>query len=270
MNTISKLAAIPALFFLLSGQAYSETANKRCKTYDWKPGDIISVEASLYKQTHITLPEAAMDVLWGPKEMWDTDSVENHLFVTPKNPTPQGKDTTATAVGASRNVYEFEFTRVDNLRIHCVVLNANGGLIKRQAWNAKDAQAESQIQLLQQQLAKANIEKAQMGEETKRQAQEAIKSYRTSITSKYEWSNGSGWFAQKEAIDSVYDDGRFTYIRLANDERGIMSILAEIDGKTEILEKVYDASKREYRIAGIYPKFIMRAGNSELVVNRKG
>lgn len=247
----------------------NEAPNKRCKTYDWKPGDVITVETARYKQTHITLPESALDVVWGPKDLWESENVENHIFVKPLSAEPQGKETTATAIGTSKNAYEFEFVRVDKLTTHCVTINASGGLVKRQNWDSKDAQADMRIFLMQQQIAKLTAEKNQAAEESQRQANEAVKSYRSSITSNYEWTEGTGWFADG-SIESVHDDGRFTYIRLKNDEKGIMSISAEIDDRMEILEKVYDANKREYRIAGIYPKFLLRAGKSEMIVSRKG
>jgi len=259
-----------SLVILMSSNVMAnEAPNKRCKTYDWKPGDVITVETARYKQTHITLPESALDVIWGPKELWEADNVENHIFVKPLSPEPQGKETTATAIGTSKNSYEFEFIRVDKLATHCVNINATGGLVKRQNWDSKDAQSDIRLMLLQQQIAKLTAEKAQASEESQRQAREAVKSYRSSITSNYDWTEGSGWFADG-SVESVHDDGRFTYIRLKNDEKGIMSISAEIDGRMEILEKVYDATKREYRIAGIYPKFLLRAGKSEMTVSRKG
>lgn len=268
MKTIAKFVLASILTSAATAVNANDIPGKRCKVYDWKPGDIITVETTLYKQTHVTLPETALDVIWGPKELWENDNVENHLFIKPLSSAPQGKETTATAIGTSKNAYEFELVRVDKLSSHCVVVNASGSLIKRQNWDSKDAQVQGQVMLLQQQLARVNAEKAQMQEDSKRQANEAVKSYRASITSNYSWTAGSGWFAN-DVIESVHDDGRFTYIRLKTDEKGILSILADIDGKTEILEKIYDANKREYRVAGIYPRFSLKASGSEVIVTRK-
>lgn len=249
-------------------------AVKRCRTIQWTPGDIIPIEVSLTKNTHITLPEAALDLLWGPKELWDIEAVESDVFAIAKNNTPYGKETSLTVIGKSKNAYELELIRVDKLSSHCVNITAKAGLINRQKWSESENATNAQIAMLQQQLARANAERAterQIAEqEAKRQVNESVKAYRSSITSNYTWDKGSGWFAEGAQIESVYDDGRFTYIRLAGDERGIMSVLADVDGKMEILEKFYDANKREYKVAGIYPKFILKAGSSELTINRKG
>ena len=248
--------------------AHAEDAVQgRCKAYHWKPGDIIQVEAEVNKQTHISLPEEALDVVWGTKDLWDSEFIKNNLFVRPLTLQPQGAETTSTAIGNSGNAYQFKIVRVKKLQSHCVIVTTKGNLVSRANWDSKEAMQQAQVQALQQQLARASVEKAQAVQEAQRQAREAIKSYRSAIYSKYEWSQGDGWFAGT-AIESVQDDGRFTYIRLKTDNRGIMSIVAEIDGKQEILESAYDAAKREYRVAGIYPKFALRAGNSEMTVTR--
>lgn len=275
-NMTFSIARPVVLFVAFAGVTAMASANdislKRCRVFNWKPGDIIPVEAAMYKTTHITLPEEALDVVWGTKELWENDHIKNHVFVKPTSPTPQGKATTATAVGSSGNTYEFEIERVDKLQSSCITVEAKGALINRANWDTRENMQEAQIKLLQQQLARANTEKAQAAtqaaEEAKRQSAEAVKTYRSTISSNYEWTKGEGWFADS-AIESVHDDGRFTYIRLKSDNKGIMSVLAEIDGSLEVLEKVYDATKREYRIAGIYPKFILRAQNSEVTVTRR-
>ncbi|RZI40360.1 hypothetical protein EGT07_23750 [Herbaspirillum sp. HC18] len=265
-NVFRMAVAVMAAFLATAAMA-EDVVHDRCKIYTWKPGDIIRVEAALNKQTHISLPEEALDVVWGTKDLWENDYIKNNVFFKPLTMQPQGEETTATAVGNSGNTYQFRVVRVKKLQSHCVIVNTKGSLINRASWDSKDTVAQAQIQALQQQLVRANFDKAQAVQEGQRQAREAIKSYRSSIYSKYEWSQGDGWYAGT-AVESVQDDGRFTYIRLKSDNRGIMSIVAEIDGKQEILESAYDATKREYRVAGIYPKFTLRAGNSEMTITR--
>lgn len=267
-----KLTALAIMACALSQSSIAhaqEAVQGRCKTYHWKPGDVITVEAQRYKATHVTLPEEALDVVLGPKELWDLQFIKNNVFVIPQSTAKQGKETTASVVGISGNSYEFLFVQVDSMRTHCVIVSQTGNLIERRNWDTKDNALQAQVQVLQQQLVKANADKAAVAAEAQRQTMSAVKSYRAALSSNYEWDDGRGWFG-KSAIESVQDDGRFTYIRLKDDTHGIMSILAEVDGEPEILEKVYDASKREYRIAGIYPKFTLRAGKSEMTITRKG
>jgi type IV secretory pathway VirB9-like protein len=265
---LSKIAVVVAMLLpALAVQAQSVPG--RCKTYNWSPGDIITIEAELYKQTHITLPEDALDVIWGTDELWDQNFVKNNVFMKPRTNQKEGAETTASVVGQSGNSYEFLVKRTTSMVSHCVIVKANGSLIHKANWDGKDDAHAAQLAVLQQQLVRANIDKATAAEEAKRQTTAAVKSYRSALSSNYEWTEGEGWFA-KSGIESVQDDGRFTYIRLVSDSRGIMSIAAEIDGTPEILEKVYDPSKREYRVAGVYPKFKLKAGESEMTITRRG
>lgn len=270
MTNMKTIAAHLALAVSMTTPALAnDLANGRCKTVNWSPGDIVTVEASMYKSTHISLPEDALDIVWGSKELWEKEFIRSHIFVKPLSAQPEGSESTATAVGASGASYEFRLVRVGKLSSHCVNLKSNGGMVNRANWDAKPSNpaADAQIALLQSQLLRANVEKAQLATEAVRQTSAAVKSYRTALFSNYAWDEGSGWFA-KSGVETVQDDGRFTYIRLKSDNRGIMSITADIDGQPEVLEKVYDAAKREYRIAGVYPKFKLRAGDSEMTISR--
>lgn len=260
--------AIACLILASAGNSIAaEAPSNRCKTFNWSPGDIITIETEMYKQTHIVLPEESLDVIYGTKELWEQAFTSNHIWIKPTTKEPEGKETTVTAIGSSGNSYEFTVKRVANMGSHCAIIKASNGLINRNNWLPKDDVKSAQVAQLQQQLAKASVDTANAQLESKRIAAAAVKSYRSSLYSNYSWKGGSGWFATS-GIDTVQDDGRFTYIRLKSDNRGILSVLAEIDGTPEVLEKVYDASKREYKIAGVYPKFVLRAGDSEMTITR--
>lgn len=248
--------------------AQAQTAASQCKIWNWKPGQEIVVEAALYRHTAITLPEAAIDVLWASKELWTNEFVKNHIFVNPNSAAPQGYETTLTAVGESNNTYNFILRRVANPKSNCLIVKTDGAMVTRGAWNSRDSAQQAQVQVMSQQIAQLNAEKASMSEENARQNREAIKAYRSALHTAYTWTEASGWYAGNGTIASVQDDGRLTYVRLKSDNRGIMSVLAEIDGEKEILESSYDAAKREYRIAGVFPKLLMRAGNSSLEITR--
>lgn len=261
--------AIACFILTTAANTYAADAPPdRCKTYNWSPGDIITIETQMYKQTHIVLPEESLDVIYGTKDLWEQAFTSNHIWMKPLTKEPEGEETTVSAIGSSGNSYEFKVVRVSKMRSHCAIIKASSGLINRKNWESKDDAQNSQVAVLQQQLARATVDTANAAAEGKRMAQAAIKSYRTSLYSNYDWKGGSGWFATS-GVESVQDDGRFTYIRLKSDNRGILSVLAEIDGTPEVLEKVYDASKREYKIAGVYPKFTLRAGDSEMTITRK-
>lgn len=261
-----------AILALLSAEASAnEGPVQRCKVYNWQPGDVITVEAQYNKQTSVKLPEDALDVVWGAKTLWESAFVKNYIFTKPLTQQGGGAETTMTAVGNSGNSYEFLVRRVSNMRSHCVIVTTAGALINRSNWDSRDNAQAMQTQALTAQIARLNADKAAMEKEGERKARDAVKLYRSSINTGYKWTTAEGWFAAGGAvIDSVHDDGRFTYIKLKSDNRGLMAVLGEIDGKKEVLESKYDADTRTYKVSGIFPKFTMRAGNSELVITREG
>jgi type IV secretory pathway VirB9-like protein len=79
------------------------------------------------------------------------------------------------------------------------------------------------------------------------------------IYARYEW---------KEPVTDVYDDGRFTYIRFKKDNRGLLAVTAEIDDKMEMVQYELD-SENVYSVAGIFPKFILKYGQTKVTVTRK-
>ena len=106
--------------------------------------------------------------------------------------------------------------------------------------------------------------------ELERQNREGLKAYRKKLNSNYAWESGAFSRWNGGEVESVYDDGRFTYVRVKDGAQGLLSIMAEIDGRATLLEYSYDAPTRTYQISGIFPKFTMRSGEQTMSVLRKG
>ena len=47
-----------------------------------------------------------------------------------------------------------------------------------------------------------------------------------------------------------------------------MQVTAVVDGKEELLQYDYDASRQIYTMAGLYPKFTLRYSRSKITVTR--
>lgn len=249
-----------------------------CKPYSWKPGNIMYVEGKMNIDTHITLPEDGLDVLWGNKDLWSVEWVQNHIFVKPLSKQPEGAETNLTAIGHSGNAYEFMIRRSDRSIVPCITINTNGALITKANWRKADDNKDALVATLTQQLAsqraQAEAARASALQDAEKQGREALKQYRKEVYTGYQWNDAKGFFAEgkidgKGVIDSVYDDGRFTYVRLSRANRGLMSILAELEGKTELLEYSYEAPTKVYQISGIFPKFAMKTGESSITITRK-
>lgn len=236
-----------------------------CRTVAWQRGDIVRVQAQPYKQVHITLPESGIDVIMGDKELWALDWINNQIFIKPTSRSNEGRSTTISAIGQSGNAYEFLVTRAHESAemSHCVYLTADSGLIARLAWSqAAAASGGAEV------MAREVHGLRERNENLERQARDSMKAYRKRLNSNYAWSAGvfSRWNGGD--VESVYDDGRFTYVRMKDGAQGLVSIAGEIDGKSLLLEYSYDSPTRTYQISGIFPKLMLRSGDQSLTISR--
>ena len=119
--------------------------------------------------------------------------------------------------------------------------------------------------MLQQQLVRQQQEsKAQ----TQKAVYEALRRFRYHVYTGYTWNQGKG-FEAKGLVTDVYDDGRFTYIRLDKPNRGLMSVETVVGGKTAVVPTKYDDAYGMYVISGIYPSFNLKMDESEMSIERK-
>jgi len=263
-------AATPRIQARAANQARPGEPALSCRTINWQRGDIIRLQAQPFKQIHVALPEAGIDVIMGDKELWALDWINSRIFIKPTSRSSEGRSTTISAIGQSGNAYEFLVTRVpENLEIsHCVYIQADPGLISRGAWaRAGDQRSDgSYAQDSRQEVTALRERNAGL----ERQARDSMKAYRKKLNSNYGWETGlfSRWTAGE--IESVYDDGRFTYVRMKEGAQGLASIMAELDGKAVLLDYAYDEPTRTYQISGLFPKFTLYSGKQTLSITRKG
>jgi hypothetical protein len=95
---------------------------------------------------------------------------------------------------------------------------------------------------------------------------ESVQHFIDNAYSHYTWSEPEGW--RGSAIENVIDDGRFTYVRIKDANQGPMAVLATIDDRLVIVQHRFDASKRTYRIHGVFPEIRFKHGESSLTVKR--
>lgn len=238
-----------------------------CRTVHWRPGDIIRLHAQPYKQVHVALPENGIDVIMGDKELWALDWINNRIFIKPTSRSSEGRSTTISAIGQSGNAYEFLVSRVPESAelAHCVYIVADAGLISRAAWSKAESLGTDGSGAMVRELSSLRERNAEL----ERQNREGLKAYRKKLNSNYAWDTGAFSRWNGGEVESVYDDGRFTYVRVKDGAQGLMSIMAEIDGRATLLEYTYDAPTRTYQISGIFPKFTMRSGEQTMSVLRR-
>jgi type IV secretory pathway VirB9-like protein len=234
---------------------------QQCQVIHWVSNRVYTVKGSMNMGTHMVFPETAIDSVVGNKDLWTKEGTLNHVFVKPNSKEPDGNLSTLTFVGKSNTSYEFILKRVPDAQdVPCVIVLRDGDMLNKTAWNNYQDRDKQIIQLMSAQFQ-------QQKNQIIAQQQNALDKYRGMIYTGYTWQS-RGWFG-RNLISDVYDDGRWTYIRVNDDNKGIMAIYGMLDGKKNVLQFSYDETNKMYRVAGIYPTLKLAYGKNTLVITRK-
>lgn len=259
MKTTLLTSAVILLF--TAQQAYCAS----CKQINWRDGEVIPVYSALYQTTRIQLPEGSVMATKDaqvPSGLWSATGAANQILLQPNSDTPFGSTGTITAFLNTGEVVDIRAVRVAEAKHQqCVILRRNGmSAADRNA--VSEAYSGQVISSAQGQKKLAELQASQ------RQAvSEALKKYRYFIYTRYNWETGSG-FSGKNVISDVYDDGRFTYIRLAKPNRGLLAVITEQGSQDAIAPTKYDDTYHIYQISGIYPSFTLQLDGTKIKVTR--
>lgn len=268
--------SISSAFAGVNYQSRADSVN--CMDVKWKPETTLKTFASMHHYTHIELPEKMLLMDDGKEAfaftanetLWDLEKGGSHIYIKPNSDTSEGRSTTLHAMTVSGKSYDFVITRAANST--CIKVKdssiSNGGM--QAALNNFMHPVARQYQE-QASFWKTKYESVAIASESKRKEsiKNALRRYRYHIYTRYDWDEGNS-FLGTDIISDVYDDGRFTYIRLNNDNKGILAINASFDkDEKEVIQAKYDSVSKLYRVVGIYPKFILTYDDTEVVVSRE-
>lgn len=266
---------MPLLAACLSATSLSVFADEigYCKKIYWNPDRVYPVKAAMNRATHVILPEDMVgNPITGNQDLWVVEGQRTHLFVKPTSEAEEGRETTVSIIGQSNTSYEFLFRRVNERPDVCVRIIHQGGLIQGDTISSYRTQEEKTNSIMQKRVSaledEVQQERKKASEQAKKAAEDALQKYRSHIYTRYGWSQGMG-FLGKNAVSDIWDDGRFTYIRLNTDNKGLLTVTAKVDGKEEYIEYKYDSDAKIYKIAGIYPEFKLMYGKSNITVKRE-
>lgn len=270
-------------FFLMATLISFSAHSGVCTTIGHQDGKQHHFKSMLNNFTHIILPEnikQGTKPIVGNKTLWDTDSAGPHIFIKPNSQLKPGMSTSLSAVGESGKSYDFKISRSASVESTCYKLtegvlftDKERGAYKKQR-DISDSGELAGLWKDKYMQAKQNME-----ESTHQAVMEALRRYRYQIYTRYNWKKSkkhrnykkrkdSEGFIGSDFVSDVYDDGRFTYIRVYNQNKGIMMVEAALEGQTEIIEAKFDSMNRMYTISGIFPEFTLKYGKSKLKVYR--
>lgn len=252
-----------------------------CQKVKYEKGDIIEISSALRMGGRIELPAnlVAKPVV-SNNHLWDVEGLEgsNQIVLKPNSALPEGGDTMIYAYTDDGNTVDIHARRTEAKHNQpCVIVDASNAFFSEEqkksirSFNAarniptapivdnrRINELENEIQTLKD---RSEIER-------KKAVVDALRKYRFRIYTRYSWDEGKE-FVGSNTVADVYDDGQFTYIRLANPNRGILSVETVIGGKDAIAPTKYDDAYGVYKVTGIYPKFTMRIDNVTIEVQRK-
>jgi len=255
------------LFCFLSSNAYSV----ECRKLGHKDGVTETINATIHKYTHVILPENIMEgtePLVGNSELWTYDSAGPHVYIKPTSELRPGTETSLSVVGQSGKSYDFIVKRLKKLKNSCYAVTDGVLFTNEQRSSMKLKRNNSSGELAKLWRDKYMDAKNQNNKTVQNAIRKALRKYRYQIYTRYNWDKGGDGFIGDDLVSDVYDDGRFTYIRVFNQNKGLMMIEAELSGQVEMIEAKFDTINRMYTVAGIFPKFTLKYAESEVNISR--
>lgn len=260
---------------VLAATIAAEAQAASCRVIHWKPDSVLTINSALVLGTRIEFPS---DLLFDPvtsSNLWDAEGQATQVVVKPNSSEQLGKSAVVRVFTNDGNAYDVLANRVDTgTGDVCVKVVADGMFFNPGARAAMTAQSGRmaqgaaamgmQAQQAQQQLMQV---RRQAEDDKKTAVMEALRRFRYHVYTRYSWDQGKG-FATKGLITDVYDDGRFTYIRLDKPNRGLLSVETEVGGKNAVVPTKYDDAYGMYVVSGIYSKFTLRQDDAVIKIAR--
>ena len=245
---------------------------EQCRLVNYERHKFVRVKARLHHGTHIELPEALIArPVTGNRDLWDVEGENRHIFVKPNDAgTAEGSSTTITAVSRSNRAYHFMVERSDDEFDLCVVITHDGEFLPEGAFSGFARRADEQTALYQERLDALQLRLDEEQQATADRVSAALDEYRTQLFTDYDWKGGRAPYG-KDLVSDVYDDGRFTYIRVRHNLEGAMSLFADNNGKEQFIEYRYDENRRIYIVTGVFNHIHMKAdAKTQIVISRRG
>ena len=265
----SLLAGLLPVLMMLPVNAAAE--GEQCRLVNHEQHKFIRIKSRLHHGTHIELPEILVaKPITGNRDLWDVEGENRHIFVKPNDAgTTEGSSTTITAVSHNNRAYHFLAERSDDEFDLCVVITHDGEFLPEGAFSGFARRADEQSAIHREQLDALQLRLDEAQQASSDRISAALDEYRMQLFTGYDWKGGRPPYG-KGLVSDVYDDGRFTYIRVRHNLDGTMSLFADNNGKEQFIEYRYDENRRIYIVTGIYNRIYMKAdARTQLVISRR-
>ena len=258
-----------ALLMAISTGVHAE--GEQCRLVNHEQHKFIRIKSRLHHGTHIELPEILVArPVTGNRDLWDVEGENRHIFVKPNDAeTKEGGSTTVTAVSQSNRAYHFLVERSDGEFDLCVVITHDGEFLPEGAFSGFTRRADEQTAFYREQVDALQLRLDEEQQTAGDRVSAALDEYRMQLFTGYDWKGGRRPYG-KDLVSDVYDDGRFTYIRVRHNLDGAMSLFAGNNGREQFIEYRYDDTRRIYIVTGIFNRIYMKAdAGTQIVISRR-
>ena len=236
--------------------ASTSSPAEQARTVQYHSQDIIPIRAKVKYTTLIVVPatEKIMEAATGDKEFWIVDVVGSFCFVHPAKP---GISSNLNLITDKGNIYSFTLLDISNQGgdpdLKVIVQPADRSSIAASAGPSQYVPA-AQLEQTREQLSALQSHVTQAVDEYK-------SAYPLALKFDYAFKNEDPF-----AIQSIYHDDRFTYIKTSASEK--FSVYEMKDGKPDLIN--YDLRDGTYIIPKIVDKGYIELGKKHMDFTRKG
>ena len=264
------LAGLILLLVVFSTSSHAE--GEQCRIVNHERHKFVRIKSRLHHGTHIELPEILIArPVTGNRDLWTVEGDNRHIFVKPNDAgTKEGSSSTITAVSQSNRAYHFLVERSDDDFDLCVVITHDGEFLPEGAFSGFARRADEQTALYREQLDALQFRLDEEQQNADDRVSAALDEYRMQLFTGYDWKGGRAPYG-KDLVSDIYDDGRFTYIRVRHNLEGTMSLFADNNGKEQFIEYRFDENRRIYIVTGVFNRIYMKAdAKTQIVISRRG
>lgn len=246
-----------------------------CRAILLPPGTRETVQAHINVGTRIQFPATIKTFQVDTPGLWDVSAKDDSLFVRPKT-----GDINAAATGISvflitGRKYDFVARRSEDIPHRCVLVAALPGdpSASSALASVKATRPQSLRPVMKpsnDSLMVAGQQVAEMRRQMEAQARDRIKEFQYAINTRYAWAGGGKSADAQNLIDAVYDDGRFTYVRITTSAFGLPAVAGILGDKDVLLQYSYDDLTGVFTVQGLYDRLRVRLGNHQIDILRQG
>lgn len=208
--------------------------------------------------------------------LWDAESKEDSVLIRPKTPDAAAGETAVAVFTDTGRQYDLlvrlapSGTDIPS----CVIVAdlvpppaAASGTPRRAVGPSKAVTALERQ--LQDAIANQNRQLGEMRSQVEQQATDRIKAFQYSVYTRYDWNSAQAASPDdKHLISSVYDDGRFTYVRISTTAFGLPEMTGDLGGKATVLQYTYDDLTGVFTVQGLFDKLTVALADHVISISR--